>query len=476
MADQTFERHATGSKQASAIKDSLRLDQELGPDDFHEIFNNSFDGIFVADSDGRALMVNAGCERNYDLPAGEMIGRHVFELERQGFIRPVIAPRVIATKQRVTAIQKTHAGKTIMATGIPLFDETGAVRRVIINSRDTTELASLQEELAKTRDDLARAETEVAVLRRDKLTFQGVVIRSEAMQRLAELAVRVAKSDATVLLTGESGVGKEVIARLIQKESLRSNAAFIKINCGAIPRDLLEAELFGYEAGAFTGASKKGKPGLIELADGGTLFLDEVGELPLEMQVKLLHVLQDRSFSRVGGTRPLAIDIRVVAATNRDLEKLVAQSIFRSDLFYRLNVVPIEIPPLRERREDILALLLEALDTFNSQYRSKRCFSPATIRQLIDYNWPGNVRELRNIVERLVVTAVKDTIEPESLPATFPTAKASTSAKRDFKAMIRAQEQGLIAEALKRTGSTRAAAAELGISQSTVVRKLANLA
>jgi PAS domain S-box-containing protein len=465
--------HLRRFKNPAAEKSPSRnFGENLQPEDFFEIFQNSFDGIFVADRNGRALLVNAGCERNYDLRAAEMIGKHVSELEKSGFIRPVIATRVIETGQRVTVIQKTHTGKTIMATGIPLFDEEGHVRRVIINSRDTTELALLEEELARTKDVLARVETEVAELRRDRLNFDGIVVRSDGMQRLLDLAVRVAKSDATVLLSGESGVGKEVLARLIHKESHRSKSPFIKINCGAIPRELIEAELFGYESGAFTGASRKGKLGLIELANEGSLFLDEVGELPLDMQVKLLHVLQDRVLTRVGGTKPLPVDMRVIAATNRDLGQLVSENMFRSDLFYRLNVVPLEIPPLRQRRDDILVLLQHSLNEFNAKYGTTRRLAPVTAKALIDYAWPGNVRELRNVVERLVVTATSDVIELEALPSPPPVSTVPRLSGPSLKEQLRAEEQAVIEETVRRLGNTRAAAAELGLSQSSIVRKL----
>ncbi|MCJ2035333.1 sigma-54 interaction domain-containing protein [Methylobacterium sp. J-068] len=437
-------------------------------EDFQEIFRNSFDGIFVADGAGRTLMVNAGCERNYDLSAREMIGRHVSEFEALGLIRPVIATQVITTAERVTAVQTTHKGKTIMVTGIPLFDEDGAVRRVVINSRDTTELTQLQAELARIQAHLARVEGEVAHLRRDRFKLDGIVLQSTAMRRVAEMATRVARVDATVLITGESGVGKEVLARLIHRESPRAKGPFIKINCGAIPRELLESELFGYEGGAFTGARSKGKPGLVELADGGTLFLDEVGELPLDMQVKLLHVLQDRTTTRVGGTQSVRIDARMVAATNRDLAQMVEARSFREDLFYRLNVVPIEIPPLRERRDDILPLTVQALAEINSRYRTARRLTPSALAKLIEHDWPGNVRELRNLIERLVVIAQDDTIGLDGLPQ-LPSRRCKDG---NLLASVEAYERRLVAEAVERLGSTRAAAKSLGISQSSVVRKL----
>jgi len=437
----------------------------LSEDDFLEILQNSFDGIFVVSADGIALMANPGCERNYDLSAADMIGRPVKELEAAGYFGPLVSEQVVATGRRVTTMQTTHKGKTIMVTGIPLFDGAGQVRRVVINSRDMTELVKLQAQLE-------HMQSEVVQLRQDRLKLDGIILQSAMMQKIAALALRVARSEATVLVNGESGVGKEVFARLIHKESSRAKAPFIKINCGAIPRELLESELFGYDSGAFTGAQRKGKPGLIELADHGTLFLDEIGELPLDMQVKLLHVLQDRVLTRVGGTRPAPVDIRVVAATNRDLARMVEEKTFRNDLFYRLNVVPIEIPPLRQRRDDILPLLQECLTFFNEQYGCERRFSPLVIKQLIGYDWPGNVRELRNIVERLVVTAVDDLIGVDDLPTPLAVTVPKLPDELSLEARLRSYEHALIEEAMNRFGTTRAAALHLGISQSAVVRKL----
>ncbi|HWV63330.1 MAG TPA: sigma 54-interacting transcriptional regulator, partial [Oxalicibacterium sp.] len=385
--------------------------------DFREIYRHSFDGIFITDGDGMTLLVNEGCERNYGVSADELIGKHVSEFQKSGLINPVIALRVIETRERISAVQETRVGKTIMVTGIPLLDEQGAVRKVIINSRDMTELNQLQEELARAQEKLHRVEMEVSQLRMGMPAIEGMSMRSHVMQQITMLALKVAKVDATVLITGESGVGKEVLTHLIHREGTRGNGPFVKINCGAIPRDLLESELFGYEAGAFTGAQRQGKIGLIEVADRGTLFLDEIGELPLDLQVKLLQVLQDRAFVRVGGTRPIAVDVRVVAATNRDLQAMVDARQFRADLFYRLSVVPIHIPPLRERREDILPLVHQFLEEINRQYALEKRFSEQVLAALFDYDWPGNARELRNMVERLIVTTPDALIRAESLPA-----------------------------------------------------------
>lgn len=440
--------------------------------DLEEILRNSFDGIFVTDGDGMTLFVNEGCERNYGVKAKDLIGHHVSEFEKKGWIRPVIAGKVAQTGQRVSTTQLTHQGKTIMVTGIPLFDDQRRVRRVIINSRDMTELVNLQQDLALAQENLRRVDGEIEALRKQALRFEGVVLHSPPMQRLAELAVRVAKVDSTVLITGESGVGKEVVTRLIHNESPRANGPFIKINCGALPRELLETELFGYEPGAFTGAQRQGKHGLIELASGGTLFLDEVGELPLDLQVKLLTVLQDRSLQRVGGTRPIPVNVRIIAATNRDLKDMVSERKFRSDLFYRLNVVPIRVSPLAERREDILPLVQQFTEEFNRQYGLNKRLSERVLGRLHDADWPGNVRELRNAVERLVVTSPGELVGVSELDAVLPAASVQRCESGSLKDRLDRFEQRLIQEAMLEHGSTRRVAKALGISQSTVVRRL----
>lgn len=439
--------------------------------DFEDIFRNSFDGIFVTDGAGVTLMVNEGCERNYDLAAADLIGRHVSHFERKGWIRPVVAAQVARTGQRISTTQRTHKGKTILVTGMPLFDSAGNVRKVVINSRDTTELLQLQDALAKTRENLRRVDQEIQVLRLQNLKVEGVVLRNESMQRIASMAARVAKVDVTVLITGKSGVGKDVITHLIHRESTRAGGPLIKINCGALPRDLLESELFGYEAGAFTGAQRQGKSGLIELAHKGTLFLDEIGDMPLDLQVKLLHVLQDRVIVRLGGTRSTSVDVRIIAATNRDLKAMVEERTFRDDLFYRLNVVPIFVPPLAERKDDIPPLIQHFMDEFNAKYELRRVVSEQSIALLLAYDWPGNVRELRNVVERLVVTSQDDVIEPEFLDGVLP-AEAFRTERSDFRGRVERFERRLIEDAMREHGSTRDVAKALGLSQSSVVRKL----
>jgi transcriptional regulator with PAS, ATPase and Fis domain len=292
------------------------------------------------------------------------------------------------------------------------------------------------------------------------------------------MAAQVAKVDSTVLVTGESGVGKEVIANAIHRLSHRSEGPLIKINCGAIPETLLESELFGYEPGAFTGARKQGKPGMFELAEKGTLFLDEVGDISLNLQVKLLRVLQDHTVMRVGGLKPIPVDARIIAATNKNLRDLVAAGSFREDLFYRLNVVSIEIPPLRCRKEDIPLLALHFLEKISKRYEFNKRFSPGIIDAFLAYSWPGNIRELENVIERMLVMTEEEEIGSRHLPVYIRNhlvpddAKMVLSENVPFHKAIEQAEKQLLEQALKKSGSTRKIASALKVNQSTIVRKM----
>lgn len=441
-------------------------------EDFRDIFHSSFDGIYVTDGKGKTLWFNEACERNYGLSPRELMAENVISMEEQGLIKPVIAPKVIETREKITAMQETRSGKKIMVTGIPVFDGDGKVKKVIINSRDTTELIQLQEELAKAKEALHYYASELTQLRQEFVKEEGIVLNSPCMKDIVSLLLRVARVDTTVLITGESGVGKEVIARFVHRKSPSAAGPFIKINCGAIPRELLESELFGYDNGAFTGALKQGKIGTLELASNGTLFLDEISELPLDLQVKLLHVLQDKTLTRLGGTRTIKVDARIIAATNRGLGEMIKQKLFREDLYYRLNVVPITIPPLRERKEDIIPLIHMFLDEFNVRYDFKKRFSGAALELMLKFPWPGNVRELRNMVERMVVTSSQPLIDAGSLPEQFNDLQAVERNDLDLKTRVSLFEEKVLQDALKRYGSTRAVAKELNVSQSTVVRRL----
>jgi len=315
------------------------------------------------------------------------------------------------------------------------------------------------------------------------------VAQSEEMLGVLETAFHVAGSDVSVLILGESGVGKDVIARLIHNNSSRQQiGSFIKVNCGAIPHELMESEYFGYERGAFTGARREGKRGFFELAHEGTLFLDEIADLPLNLQVKLLRVLEDREIMRLGGEKPIKVDVRIITATNKDLEAMVVDGSFRDDLFYRLNVVPITVPPLRERPEDISALLAHYLARFNEKYKVDKSFSRETLQLLLGYRWPGNVRELINLVERLVITTRFRVILPEHLPESMLLSikdhiiSAALLLEHDYlreqlhsksmKEIMDEVEKKIILLAYRECRSSRKVGELLGISHATVINKL----
>jgi transcriptional regulator with PAS, ATPase and Fis domain len=296
------------------------------------------------------------------------------------------------------------------------------------------------------------------------------------MQRIFDTAMRVARVESSVLITGESGTGKSLIADVIHQASDRSEYALIQINCGAIPESLIEAELFGYEKGAFTGAQARGKPGYFEMAQGGTLLLDEVGELPLNVQVKLLRFLENNEVTRIGSTVPRRLDVRIIAATNRDLQSMVNTGTFRKDLFFRLNVVPFKIPPLRERLADIPPLIYFFLKQFNEKCGCRKTFSPAVIDCLGNYPFPGNIRELSNLIEQLVVLSVTDHIGLEDLPAAVrdnePESCLFPDTEWNLSNVVQNVERRMIMRALKTCGSQRKAAKLLNIDHSTLSRKI----
>ncbi|MFZ5597391.1 MAG: sigma 54-interacting transcriptional regulator [Bacillota bacterium] len=444
------------------------------------IIEHSFDGIYVTDGMGNTLRVNKAYERITGIESVEVIGKNMRRLVKDGYFNQSVTLLVLEKKEPVTIIQEIKkTGKTVLVTGTPVYDEGGSIFRVVTNVRDITELNQLKQSLEEAKFLSQHYETQ---LNRFKIQYgedRRIVFKSPKMSALIELTIRLSQVDTTVLIQGESGVGKEVVADIIHRHSRRKKGPFVKVNCGAIPENLLESELFGYEQGAFTGAKKGGKRGLLETARNGTVFLDEIGELPLNLQVKLLRVLQSREIIHVGGTEAVPIDVRIIAATNRSLEKMIAEKKFRNDLFYRLNVVPINVPPLRERREDIAALAAHFITEQNQRYGMKKRLAPEVMDIFMQYEWPGNVRELENVVERLMVVTTGDTIHTGDLPANMLSGGLpiglviNTDTGESLREILERVEREVLIKARARHGSTRVVARALGISQPSVVRKFA---
>ena len=448
--------------------------------EFTYLLDNSYDGIIVADN-VRILKVNSSFGRITGVSPSLLVGRYIDKLDATKHVCLAALIEVIRLtrhhKKTITLQRRLHSGNEIFVTCNPVFNQRQQVDRVVINVRDITELKKLEEQIKK-----------LSVLRREgedpkqhHEAFGEIVAESPSMKRLLRLVLRVSQVHSTVLLSGESGTGKDVVARLIHRISCCNKEPFVSVNCGAVPENLLESEFFGYEKGAFTSASRTGKPGLFEQANGGTFFLDEVGELPLNLQVKLLKVIQDQSCRRLGSTRNIELNIRFIAASNRDLRQMVAEGQFREDLFYRLYVVPINIDPLRQRREDILPLAIMFLKEFNEKYETTRTLGHELISILEAYNWPGNVRELQNVIERLVVTADSDILRAHHLPSSIYQEAVEDGVywwvgeNLNLRQAREALERQMIQKAVAKTGNARQASYLLGVDHSTVVRKAQRL-
>ncbi|MBX9956376.1 sigma 54-interacting transcriptional regulator [Peribacillus simplex] len=439
------------------------------------IIENSYDGIYITDQDGITLYTNSAIERITGIPKEYYIGKSVDQLIKRGILNASVTHKVVKLRRTVSVVQDNFAGKETLITGSPVFNAEGEIEQVVTNIRDLSDLNELMHELTKANELNNQYKQEIEKLR--KITSKdGVVFVSDKMKMIYEIAERISDIDATVLILGETGVGKDVLARNIYNRSIRSKKGdFIKINCGAIPADLLESELFGYEGGAFTGANQKGKPGMFELAESGILFLDEVGELPLQLQVKLLRALQEREIQRIGGTKPKKIDVRIIAATNRNLSEMVKSGDFREDLFYRLNVIPITIPPLRERREDILALTDLFLTKANEQYKFSKEIDSRLKEYFYQHDWPGNVRELINIVERLVVLTDNRILSINDLPEEYQPEnrnQPNLNATLTLKEAVERAEKEILTKAAQTYQTTYEIAEALESSQATIVRKL----
>ena len=430
------------------------------------------DAIIIDDENGSTLWLNKAAEELYSVKKEDIIGQNVMDLEISGIFSPSVAKMALEKKKSVSILHSNKEGKKLLTTGTPILGENNKIKKVISTSRDITELIQLKNRI----EDVQTALDE---LKSQKKVFYGdIIANSPTMFNVLQLTKRLAQIDSTVLITGESGVGKGVIAKLLHETGKRKNYALVKVNCGAIPDNLLESELFGYESGAFTGSKKEGKKGLFEMAQNGTIFLDEISELPLHLQVKILQVIQDKEIQRVGSVDTISVNVRIIAATNKDLQGMVNEGKFREDLYYRLYVVPINIPPLRERQEDIIPMVRHFLQKYNKKFNDKKRIDPNTIAMLIKYHWPGNVRELENIIERLIITTKNSTILPDNLPTYIfentrnTRGEITLSPIMNLKKALEETEKQILKNAAEKYKTTRQIAKALGVSQPTIVRKM----
>ena len=428
--------------------------------------------VTIVNNQGIVERVSSNCKKIMGIDVSDFIGKSIFEHEKSGIITLSSTKKVLETLREITMTQKTKSNRRLLVQGFPIFNDSGSLEKVLNISKDVTEESILREKLKE-------AEREVELLleevHKGYEKNQKIVGKSKRLKEVYYLLNKVARTDVTVLFLGETGVGKGIFAQYLRDTSNREGFPFIKVNCSALPEYLIESELFGYAKGSFTGANTQGKQGLIEAADQGTLFLDEIGELSLQTQAKLLQVLQEKSFTPIGQTKPIQVNVRFVAATNKNLIEMVEKGEFRSDLYYRLNVIPIQIPPLRDRQEDIPFLLQHFLNVFNVKYQRSCLFSLDAIDHLTCFNWPGNVRELQNTIERIVITSSKNIIEIQDLPialiSRYPISN-QVDETNSLKERIESYEKQILVSTLEKSKNLSEMSSHLKVDISTISRKL----
>lgn len=444
---------------------------------FDVFFENPFLGVTIADHTGKVLKINQSHRRITGFAHDEFVGKNFFTLVKEGKVSESGTLAVLKTKKEVTLKQKTSTGKNFIVRSKPVFDEKNNLRYVLSYLLDVSELQSLRDELNKMKEDNLKIYEKLNELKSMLDMNEKIVYKSKKMKRIIDLVAHIADSDTSVLITGASGVGKELIAKMIHEKSSRRNGPYIKINCSAIPETLLESELFGYEAGAFTGANSKGKKGLLEEGNGGTIFLDEIGEMPLNLQAKLLRFLQEHELRRLGSTQTRSLDIRIISATNANLPEMIQKKRFREDLYYRLNVIPIYVPSLEERKEDIPVLIYHFLRYFNMKHRKKKSISTEAVAYLMGLKFEGNVRQLENTIERLVLLSRGENIDIADIRVLYSLTleenqKQYIPSDKPLKTLMEEREKEILQEYAKKYSSTYQIAKALGISQSTASRKL----
>jgi len=436
--------------------------------EFTKIIEEMNDGVYITDEKAMTIFVNKSYEKISGGDRNLFLGKNMKQIVKEKLIDKSATLEVLDKKREITMNQTLRNGKKVLITGTPIYSDDNELSMVVTVVRDITALNKLQEELQSKQREIEKL----------KLFIRengGIIYRSDKMKNIISRAEKCAAYDTTVLIAGETGVGKDMLAKFIHNHSNRKDKVFMEINCAAIPPTLLESELFGYEGGAFTGASKQGKKGIFELSNGGTIFLDEIGEMSLGLQAKLLKVIQDKKVYKVGGEKHIPIDVKIITASNKDIEEMVNIKRFRADLYYRLNVIPIKIPPLRERKEDILPLVNSFLESLISLYKEDKKLDEKAMKLLYDYSYPGNIRELKNLIERAYILSTGSTIMEEDFPKELRSSSTFVYNKNydgmSLKAALDSLEKELIKNAIKNTKTSKEAADLLSVEPSTFTRK-----
>lgn len=482
----TFDRKVLNETSDGKVTISMKDLEKALPDDYlldctrkelQGIIDCIHDGIYITDGEGYTLMYNKADMKFAEGSSAEndaFVGRKVSDLLAEGAWSMTVTGKVLESGREESHIQHTMH-YDLLTTGTPLY-ENDKIKRVVCTDRSVNDILALEGKVkeAETKLEKLQARQNYRDMLR-QMSMNTLLVASRKMTDLLEIIYKVGPTDVPVLIEGESGCGKELLSDYLVEHSDRKDKPFLKINCGAIPKNLIEAELFGYEKGAFTGADTKGKIGLFEAAEGGTILLDEIGNLPIAMQPKLLRVLQEKQFMRVGGNEPVSVDVRIIAATNLNLKEEVGKGLFRQDLFYRLNVITLEVPPLRERREDIVPLVNHFVEEFCKKYHRNLRLTQNAMYAFEQYDWPGNVRELKNLLERIVLVTEKDVIEEDDV-LRFINMDAVEQYRLDTEASLKEQvedyERQLLVHALAKAGNASKAAELLQINKSTISKKM----
>ncbi len=453
---------------------------------YDDIFRNFKNGVFITNADGDVEYMNDVYKEFSNIDKKDLLNKNIKTLLQKGYFEPIVTPAILKTSRDYVTIQHLKNDKYVIVTGKPIFDNMGKPCLIIsiLNIIEETP----DDEKYETFNSNSHEKTETSQFAID------VIVENKSMKNLIQKAVKVANYDVSVLIEGETGTGKEMMASLIHFAGPRKENNFVKLNCSAISPNLLESEMFGYAPGAFTGALSNGKPGLFEIANNGTLLLDEIGDMPYDLQSKILNIVQDKEFYRVGGTEPIKVNVKLIAATNKNLKEMVKDGLFRSDLYHRLNVIRIDIPTLHQRKEDIIPLFWHFCHLYNRKHRTDKKISQSLSEKLQEYPWPGNVRELKNMIEEMCILCDSNILSESDFEQLL-TEKSSDSRSSlhyiehnntsplqqemeilpTLSEAVSKIEKNLIEKALQQQKNTRDAAKVLGVSQSTVMRKIKEL-